>query len=49
MKNSFKQYLSTFDLNLNNITKKLEIETFWNRLIFEKYKNQININESLKH
>ena len=43
---SFKQYLSTFDLNLNNITKKLEIETFWNRLIFEKYKNQININES---
>ena len=44
---SFKQYLSTFDLNLNNITKKLEIETFWNRLIFEKYKNQVNINESL--
>ena len=43
---SFKQYLSTYDLNLNNITKKLEIETFWNRLIFEKYKNQININES---
>ena len=43
---SFKQYLSTFDLNLNNITKKLEIETFWNRLIFEKYKNQINISES---
>ena len=43
---SFKQYLSTFDLNLNNITKKLEIETFWNRLIFEKYKNQVNINES---
>jgi len=42
---SFKQYLSTFDLNLNNITKKLEMETFWNRLIFEKYKNQININE----
>ena len=39
---SFKQYLSTFDLNLNNIKKKLEVETFWNRLIFEKYKNQIN-------
>ena len=43
---SFKQYLSTFDLNLNNIKKKFEVETFWNRLIFEKYKNQININES---
>ena len=42
---SFKQYLSTFDLNLNNIKKKFEVETFWNRLIFEKYKNQININE----
>ena len=42
---SFKQYLSTFDLDLNNIKKKLEIETFWNRLIFEKYRNQININE----
>ena len=43
---SFKQYLSTFDLDLNNIKKKFEVETFWNRLIFEKYKNQININES---
>lgn len=43
---SFNQYLSTFDLNLNNIKKKFEVETFWNRLIFEKYKNQININES---
>ena len=42
---SFKQHLSTFDLDLNNIKKKLEVETFWNRLIFEKYKNQININE----
>ena len=42
---NFKQYLSTFDLNLNNIKKKFEVETFWNRLIFEKYKNQININE----
>ena len=42
---SFKQHLSTFDLDLNNIKKKFEVETFWNRLIFEKYKNQININE----
>ena len=42
---SFKQYLSTLDLNLNYIKKKFEVETFWNRLIFEKYKNQININE----
>ena len=41
----FKQHLSTFDLDLNNIKKKFEVETFWNRLIFEKYKNQININE----
>ena len=45
---SFKQNLSTFNLNLNNIKKKFEVETFWNRLIFEKYKNQININEGFK-
>lgn len=46
-KESFKQYLNEFDLNLDTVKKKIEIETHWNRLIFEKYKNQININENL--
>ena len=27
------------------VRKKIQIEIFWNQLIFEKYKNQINIDE----
>jgi len=41
----FKIYLTKYDLNLEDILKKLAIETNWNSLIYEKYKNQINIDE----
>ncbi len=45
----FKNYLSDYDLNIDEIYKKIEIEMKWNQLIFEKYRNQIIINkEALK-
>ena len=39
----FKLYLKNYDLDLNNVLKKLAIETNWNTLIYERYKDQINI------
>ena len=39
----FETYLSKYNLTINDVKKKMEIETTWNQLIFEKYKNQINI------
>ena len=45
----FTNYLSDYDLNIDEIYKKIEIEMKWNQLIFEKYRNQIIINkEALK-
>ena len=41
----FKIYLAKYDLNLNDVLKKLAIENNWNSLIYERYKNQINIDE----
>ncbi len=42
----FKIYLAKYDLDLEDVLKKLAIETNWNTLIYQKYKNQININKS---
>ena len=45
----FENYLKSFDLSLNIITKKIEIETKWNELVFLKYNNQVEIDlEKLK-
>mgnify|MGYP001234617161 CR=1 FL=1 len=41
----FKKILKSKDLNYFIVKEKLLIETLWNKLIFEKYKNQINIDE----
>jgi peptidyl-prolyl cis-trans isomerase SurA len=43
----FKNYLSKYGLELNEVRKKAEIEILWNELIRMKYKNQININEKI--
>ena len=43
----FKIYLKNNKLTLNNVKYKLQIETMWNELIFNKYKNQINVNEKI--
>ena len=47
--NDFEKYLSDYNLTINEIKKKIEIEITWNQLIFEKYQQQVNIdNEKLK-
>ena len=43
----FKIYLKNNKLTLDNVEYKLQIETMWNELIFNKYKNQINVNEKI--
>ncbi len=40
----FKNYLANFNLSLNEVIKKIEIETRWNELIFSKYNNKVEIN-----
>ncbi len=45
----FEKYLNDYDLTISDIKKKIEIEITWNQLIYDKYKNQINIDhKSLK-
>jgi len=41
----FNNYLSKFDMNINTIIKKIAVERAWNKMIFEKFKNQIVVNE----
>ncbi len=45
----FNNYLKPFNMTTDKIKKKIEIETTWNQLIYDKYINQISIDiESLK-
>jgi len=39
----FKTYLSKYDLTINDVKKKLEIELKWNELVFAKFKNNVSI------
>ena len=39
----FREYLKNYNVTLNYVEKKMLIEVAWNQLIYEKYKNQINI------
>ena len=41
--NEFNNYLSKYDLTIDDIKRKFEIEATWNKLIFEKYKNQVEV------
>ena len=41
--NEFNSYLSKYDLAIDDIKRKFEIEATWNTLIFEKYKNQVEV------
>jgi len=42
----FELYLKDYDLTLNEIKKKITIDALWNRLIYQKYKSKITINET---
>jgi peptidyl-prolyl cis-trans isomerase SurA len=47
--NEFEVFLNTYNLTLKEVKKKIEIEHYWNKLIYERYKDQLNINrESIK-
>ena len=41
--NEFNNYLSKYDLTIDDIKRKFEIEATWNTLIFEKYRNQVEV------
>ena len=43
----FELYLKEYNLELNIVKKKIEVELLWNRLIGSKYKNQISINKEI--
>ena len=41
----FTEYLKNYNLEVDEVGKKILIETLWNQLIFEKFNKNININE----
>jgi peptidyl-prolyl cis-trans isomerase SurA len=41
----FKQYLKNNNLNINYIEEKIRLEVLWNRLIYDIYKDQINVDK----
>lgn len=44
---NFLLYLKEYNLELDIVKKKIEIEIFWNKLIRNKYKSQINIDKEI--
>lgn len=43
--NQFKKFLINNNLNYEEIRLKLKIETLWNQFIYQKFRQQLNINE----
>ena len=43
----FKKYLSNYNLNFDDVKQKIFIEISWNNLIYNKFIDQIQINENL--
>jgi len=41
-----KSYLAKFELTYNEIYEKIEIETLWNQLVYNTYKEKVVINEN---
>ena len=46
-KKEFEKYLSNYNLNFNDVKKKIFIEISWNNLIYNKFIDQIQIDEDL--
>ena len=42
----FNNYLKSYNLNIDDIKKKINIEILWNTFIGEKYKYQVNVDEN---
>ena len=48
-KTGLENYLQNFDISIDDLKKKIEIENEWKNIIYAKYNNNININkENLK-
>lgn len=45
--NEFSKYLQDYNLTIEDIVKKIEIEATWNQLIYQKYKNIIDVDTKL--
>ena len=45
--NGFKEYLLQYDLEIDTIRDKVEIEVLWNKLITSKYQDQLNIKKKI--
>ena len=43
----FQKYLDQFDLRIEDIARKIEIELKWNKLVYDKYKDRLVINEKV--
>ena len=44
-KEEFVNHLKDYDISFDEVYRKIEIETVWNQIIYERYKNKIVINE----
>ena len=42
---SFENYLMQYNWTIDEVKKKIEIESLWNQLIYDKYKNQVKIDK----
>ena len=48
-KQEFEEYLINYNLSIDSVKQKINIEKMWNALVYDKFKNQIKINiKSLK-
>ena len=43
----FQKYLNRNDLRISDVAKKIEIELKWNKLVYDKYKDQLVINKKV--
>ena len=42
---SFENYLIQYNWTIDEVKKKIEIENLWNKLIYDKYRNQVKIDK----
>ena len=44
--NQFREYLNNNFVNYDDVYKKISIESAWNQMIYEKYRDKIIIDEN---
>lgn len=44
--NEFEEYLKQFNLEFNDVYRKIKIETIWNQFIYNKFREKLIINEN---